>query len=109
MGLIYEKEQTYRDASDCYEVWFFFFFFFLFIAVQKKKKKNSNNKKNKQNSWRLVNESDPGVGYKLAFNYLKAKRYVNAIDVTQKVLLSHPTYPKIRKEILEKARASLKP
>eukprot|EP01065_Artemidia_motanka_P029688 TRINITY_DN35779_c0_g1_i1.p1 TRINITY_DN35779_c0_g1~~TRINITY_DN35779_c0_g1_i1.p1 ORF type:complete len:1373 (+),score=488.22 TRINITY_DN35779_c0_g1_i1:98-4120(+) len=80
MGLIYEKEQSYRDAADCYE-----------------------------NAWRLVNESAPDIGYKLAFNYLKAKRYVNAIDVTQKVLSSHPQYPKIRKDILDKARSSLRP
>lgn len=38
------QEQSYRDAADCYE-----------------------------NAWRLVNEGDPGIGYKLAFNYLKAK------------------------------------
>eukprot|EP01012_Entosiphon_sulcatum_P028886 TRINITY_DN3505_c0_g1_i1.p1 TRINITY_DN3505_c0_g1~~TRINITY_DN3505_c0_g1_i1.p1 ORF type:complete len:1334 (+),score=365.73 TRINITY_DN3505_c0_g1_i1:81-4082(+) len=80
MGLIYEKEQSYQDASDCYE-----------------------------NAWRLVNESDPGIGYKLAFNYLKAKRFVNCIDVCQKVLQNHPNYPKIKKDILEKARASLRP
>eukprot|EP00670_Eutreptiella_braarudii_P008758 CAMPEP_0174315836 /NCGR_PEP_ID=MMETSP0810-20121108/6540_1 /TAXON_ID=73025 ORGANISM="Eutreptiella gymnastica-like, Strain CCMP1594" /NCGR_SAMPLE_ID=MMETSP0810 /ASSEMBLY_ACC=CAM_ASM_000659 /LENGTH=1295 /DNA_ID=CAMNT_0015425331 /DNA_START=10 /DNA_END=3898 /DNA_ORIENTATION=- len=80
MGLIYEKEQSYRDAADCYE-----------------------------NAWRLVNESDPGIGYKLAFNYLKAKRYVNAIDVCQKVLTQHTNYPKIRKDILDKARSLLRP
>eukprot|EP00756_Hemistasia_phaeocysticola_P023049 Hpha_TRINITY_DN15868_c2_g7::TRINITY_DN15868_c2_g7_i1::g.192122::m.192122/K19673/TTC21B, IFT139; tetratricopeptide repeat protein 21B len=80
MGLIYEKEQSYRDAADCYE-----------------------------NAWRLVNESAPDIGYKLAFNYLKAKRFVNAIDVTQKVLQTHPQYPRIRKDILEKARSSLRP
>jgi len=80
MGLIYEKEQSYRDAADCYE-----------------------------NAWRLVNESAPDIGYKLAFNYLKAKRFVNAIDVTQKVLASTPQYPRIRKDILEKARSALRP
>eukprot|EP00906_Rhabdomonas_costata_P037365 RCo052578 len=80
MGLIYEKEQSYRDAADCYE-----------------------------NAWRLVNESDPGIGYKLAFNYLKAKRYVNAIDVCQKVLTQHPQYPRIKKDILDKARGLLRP
>eukprot|EP00668_Euglena_longa_P004314 GGOE01005062.1.p1 GENE.GGOE01005062.1~~GGOE01005062.1.p1 ORF type:complete len:1337 (-),score=400.50 GGOE01005062.1:270-3734(-) len=80
LGLIYEKEQSYRDAADCYE-----------------------------NAWRLVNESDPAIGYKLAFNYLKAKRYVNAIDVCQKVLAQHSSYPKIRKDILEKARSLLRP
>eukprot|EP01006_Ploeotia_vitrea_P056869 TRINITY_DN68132_c2_g2_i2.p1 TRINITY_DN68132_c2_g2~~TRINITY_DN68132_c2_g2_i2.p1 ORF type:complete len:1314 (+),score=179.62 TRINITY_DN68132_c2_g2_i2:92-4033(+) len=80
MGLIYEKEQSYSNAADCYE-----------------------------NAWRLVNETDPSIGYKLAFNYLKAKRYVNAIDVCQKVLQARPQYPKIKKDILDKARASLRP
>jgi len=49
------------------------------------------------------------VGYKLAFNYLKAKRYVEAIDVCHKVLTANPEYPKIRKEILAKAREALRP
>jgi tetratricopeptide repeat protein 21B len=80
MGLIYEKEQSYNDASECYEC-----------------------------AWKLVNESDPGIGYKLSFNYLKARRYVNAIDVCTKVLTMHPKYPKIRKDVLEKARAGLRP
>lgn len=49
------------------------------------------------------------MGYRLAFNYLKAKRFVEAIDVCKKVLQDHPTYPKIQKEILEKARMSIRP
>lgn len=72
-------------------------------------------------------------GYKLAFNYLKAKKYIDAIDVCHKVsvcssdidvmlffltgthlsffsqvLAVHPNYPKMRKDILDKARASLR-
>lgn len=50
-----------------------------------------------------------GLGYKLAFNYLKAKRYVDAISVCHKVLEKHPTYPKIQRDILDKARLSLRP
>lgn len=49
------------------------------------------------------------VGFKLAFNYLKARRYVEAVDVCHKVIKAFPEYPKIRKEILEKARMGLKP
>lgn len=49
------------------------------------------------------------VGYKLAFNYLKAKRFVEAIDVCHKVVKAFPEYPKIKKDILEKARMGLKP
>lgn len=75
-------------------------------------------------------------GYKLAFNYLKAKRHVDAIDVCHKVrrlnldylralkmfrfypvnhfyfcpqvLAAHPDYPRMRKDILDKARAALR-
>ncbi|PRP77845.1 tetratricopeptide repeat protein 21B-like [Planoprotostelium fungivorum] len=79
LGFIMEKEQAFRDASDHYEC-----------------------------SWKMQNESNPTLGFRLAFNYLKAKRYVEAIDVCHKVLALYPDYPKIRKEILEKARSSLR-
>ncbi|KAM7105392.1 tetratricopeptide repeat protein 21B [Molossus nigricans] len=80
MGYIMEKEQTYTDAALNYEM-----------------------------AWKHGNQTNPAVGYKLAFNYLKAKRYVDAIDVCHQVLEAHPTYPKIRKDILDKARLSLRP
>ena len=38
-----------------------------------------------------------------------APRYVDAIDVCHKVIKAFPDYPKIRKDILEKARMGLKP
>ncbi|KAM9669880.1 tetratricopeptide repeat protein 21B isoform 2-T2 [Dama dama] len=80
MGYIMEKEQAYMDAALNYEM-----------------------------AWKHSNQTNPAVGYKLAFNYLKAKRYVDAIDVCHQVLEAHPTYPKIRKDILDKARTSLRP
>uniref|UniRef100_A0A663ESJ4 Tetratricopeptide repeat domain 21B n=1 Tax=Aquila chrysaetos chrysaetos TaxID=223781 RepID=A0A663ESJ4_AQUCH len=79
MGYIMEKEQAYKDAALNYEM-----------------------------AWKYGNQMNPTIGYKLAFNYLKGKRYVDAIDVCHKVLEAHPNYPKIRKEILDKARASLR-
>ncbi|XP_037998869.1 tetratricopeptide repeat protein 21B isoform X3 [Motacilla alba alba] len=79
MGYIMEKEQAYKDAAINYEM-----------------------------AWKYGNQTNPTVGYRLAFNYLKGKRYVDAIDVCHKVLKVHPNYPKIRKEILDKARASLR-
>lgn len=57
----------------------------------------------------LTHPPTPQVGFKLAFNYLKARRYVEAIDVCHKVIKAFPEYPKIKKEILEKARMGLKP
>ncbi|XP_004703829.1 tetratricopeptide repeat protein 21B isoform X1 [Echinops telfairi] len=80
MGYIMEKEQAYSDAALNYEM-----------------------------AWKFGNQTNPAVGYKLAFNYLKGKKYVDAIDVCHQVLETHPTYPKIRKDILDKARASLRP
>ncbi|KAM6332739.1 tetratricopeptide repeat protein 21B isoform 1-T1 [Podargus strigoides] len=79
MGYIMEKEQAYKDAAINYEM-----------------------------AWKYGNQTNPTIGYKLAFNYLKGKRYVDAIDVCRKVLEAHPNYPKIRKQILDKARASLR-
>lgn len=79
MGFIMEKEQAYKDAAMHYE-----------------------------NAWSNGNQNSPAVGYKLAFNYLKAKRYVDAIDVCHQVLATHPTYPKIRREVLEKARSNIR-
>ena len=78
-GTIMEKEASYRDAADNYEM-----------------------------ARKLGKTSSARVGYKLAFNFLKAKRYVDAISVCHDVLRKYPKYPKIRTDILEKARASLR-
>lgn len=79
MGFIMEKEQSYRDAAFNYEM-----------------------------AWLYSNSSNPVIGYKLAFNYMKAKRFVDAIDVAQAILAQFPDYPKVKKEILDKCRAALK-
>uniref|UniRef100_UPI00358DF2F5 tetratricopeptide repeat protein 21B n=1 Tax=Myxine glutinosa TaxID=7769 RepID=UPI00358DF2F5 len=79
MGFIFEKELIYKDAVASYEM-----------------------------AWKYAWQSNPTIGYKLAFNYRKTKRYVDAIDVCHKVLSVHPNYPKIREEILDKARASIR-
>ncbi|CAL8141155.1 unnamed protein product [Orchesella dallaii] len=79
LGYIMEKEQAYADAAVNYEA-----------------------------AWKLTNNTNPAMGYKLAFNYLKAKRNTDAIDVCHMVLAKHPTYPKIKKEIMDKARAGLR-
>ena len=79
MGFIMEKESSYKDAAQHYE-----------------------------QAWRYSNKSNPAVGYKLAFNYMKAKRYTDAIDVCHDILDKYPGYPKIRKDILEKSRDNLK-
>lgn len=64
MGLIMEREHSYKDAAEYYEA-----------------------------AWKYDSQASAPVGYKLAFNYLKAKRYIDAIDVCHKVLAMFPDYP----------------
>uniref|UniRef100_G1L337 Tetratricopeptide repeat domain 21A n=1 Tax=Ailuropoda melanoleuca TaxID=9646 RepID=G1L337_AILME len=80
MGFIMEKEQSYKDAATNYEL-----------------------------AWKYSHRANPAIGFKLAFNYLKDKRFVEAIEVCHNVLREHPNYPQIREEILEKAQGSLRP
>lgn len=78
-GLICEKEQQYQEASSHYS-----------------------------NAWIYCNRNNPSIGYKLAFNFLKTQKYIESIDTCLQVLKSYPKYPKIKKEILDKARLSLR-
>ena len=48
------------------------------------------------------------IGYRLAFNYLKAERYMEAVEVCRAVLRSVPDYPRIREDILDRARSALR-
>ncbi|XP_003794524.1 tetratricopeptide repeat protein 21A isoform X1 [Otolemur garnettii] len=80
MGFIMEKEQSYKDAATNYEL-----------------------------AWKYSHQANPAIGFKLAFNYLKGKKFVEAIEICHNILSEHPNYPKIRKEILEKAQGSLRP
>lgn len=61
-----------------------------------------------EKAWEFDCESSAPVGYKLAFNYLKAKEFIKAIDVCYKVLAKYPKYPKIRSDILERAQYFLR-
>jgi tetratricopeptide repeat protein 21B len=79
LGLVREKEQDFKGAAESYE-----------------------------KARRYKQESNPSIGYKLAHCYLKAKRYFDAIDICHKILKKYPEYPKIKKEILEKARNQIR-
>ena len=79
LGLVKEKEMSYQDAAAHYE-----------------------------KAWKFENEASAAVGFRLSFNHLKAKRFVEAIDVCHRVLSLYPDYPRIREEILVKARESLR-
>ena len=80
LGSINEREAAYRDASDNYE-----------------------------QAWYNCGQSNVNIGFKLAYNYLKCKKFVEAIDICHAVLKLNPDMPKVRKEILQKARDGLRP
>jgi len=59
-------------------------------------------------AWLLEHKASATIGFKLAFNYLKAKRFVEAIDVCNKILVLYPDYPKIRQDVLDNAITGLR-
>ena len=56
-----------------------------------------------EKAWKLEFEASAAAGFKLAFCYLKCRKFVEAIDVCEIVLELYPDYPRIREEILKKA------
>jgi len=80
LGSILERECAYKDAALSYE-----------------------------KAWEVTNQGSPQIGYELAFNYLKAKRFVEAIDVANEVIKRFPKYPKIDSDVLQVAIKSLRP
>ena len=79
MGFIKEKEKAYVDAADHY-----------------------------QKAWLMSNRKNAGVGYRLSFNYLKASRLVDAIDIGKEVMKVQPAMSKIKADIIDKARGDLR-
>lgn len=61
-----------------------------------------------ERAWELGGSCDPRVGYRLGLCYLKACRPVDAAATACAVLSMHPAYPRVRKEVLEKARAAIR-
>ncbi|XP_055385031.1 tetratricopeptide repeat protein 21B-like [Condylostylus longicornis] len=78
-GYIAEKEQSYKNAASAYD-----------------------------NAWRFGGKSKPQIGYKLAQNHMKVKKYADAVDICQQVLKIHPDYHAIRKDIMDKCRNNLR-
>lgn len=78
-GYLAEKEQNYKSAAHNYD-----------------------------NAWVHGGKSDLAVGYKLAYAYLKLKKFPECIVVCRHILKVHPDYPKIKKEIFEKAKVNLR-
>ena len=78
-GYVDEKDQAYKDAANEYEY-----------------------------AWKFGGQANPTIGYKLAFSYMKDKRYADATDVCRQLLRVQPDYLWLCKEILEKSRNNLK-
>jgi tetratricopeptide repeat protein 21B len=62
----------------------------------------------KSQAWKLEFEASASVGFKLAFSYLKCRKFVEAIDVCERVLSLYPDYPRISDEILKRAQESIR-
>ena len=68
-----EKEQAFDDAVKYYE-----------------------------SAW-LLSKGSPSVAYRLAYNYMKANKYQDAILMCQAALNEWPTFNKLKNEVLYKA------
>jgi tetratricopeptide repeat protein 21B len=79
LGFLMEREASYANAAGLYE-----------------------------QAWKHLRENDPALGFKLAYCYLKCKKYVEAIVVCHKILKDYPSYPRLKKEILDKARSLIR-
>ena len=79
MGLIKEKEKAYVDAADHYE-----------------------------KAYRMSSNKNAPVGFRLAYNYQKANRFVDAINVSKEILKVYPNYPRIKEEIMDVCRSRFK-
>ena len=79
MGLIREKEQAYADAADFYE-----------------------------KAFELTSRKSAGIGYRLAYNYMKAKRHIDCLEVCRQVTEVFPNYTVIKTDIEEKVIVSIR-
>jgi len=79
MGFIKEKEKAYVDAAEHY-----------------------------QKAWEVSNKKSAGVGFRLSFNYLKAERYIDAIDVGKEIIRVYPNMDKVNTDIIAVARKNLR-
>ena len=60
-----------------------------------------------ESAWKLSKTAS--IGFRLAFHYMKSKKYVAAIDICKEILTIYPDYPRIKVEILDKCRTLLRP
>ena len=60
-------------------------------------------------AWEVSEFRDGSIGFRLASLYFKVKDYTNAIIIGKKVLVLNPNYPKLKEEIVDKARELIRP
>ncbi|VDK84622.1 unnamed protein product, partial [Onchocerca ochengi] len=63
---------------------------------------------NYEEAWRISKCRNPTIGYKLAYNYLKCRKPFECIEICHRVLELYPNYPRIKREIMDKARATIR-
>lgn len=61
-----------------------------------------------QMAWKMSSMRNASVGFRLAYNYLKTKKFVRCIDICKEVLKNYPEYTTIKKDILEKAQKNIR-
>lgn len=79
MGLIKEKEKDHVSAANHYQI-----------------------------AFEMSNKKNPSVGYRLAFNYAKAQRYTDTIDIGRQILKLYPDFPQIKNDLMAKARLQIR-
>lgn len=79
MGVIREKESNFEASAEHYKA-----------------------------AWKMSNMRNAAVGFRLAYNYLKTRKYVRCIDICKEVLKNYPEYSTIKKDILEKAQKNIR-
>ncbi|KAK7862078.1 hypothetical protein R5R35_011496 [Gryllus longicercus] len=78
-GVIAEKEQYYSEAAKQY-----------------------------QNAWKFGGYSNPQIAYRMAYNYMKDRKYVQALDTCQTIKKLHPGFADTCLDIVEICRNNLR-
>lgn len=79
MGVIREKDGNFNEAAEHYQA-----------------------------AWKMSSNRNASVGFRLALNYLKTKKFVRCVDICKEVLKNYPEYGTIKKDILEKAQKMIR-
>ncbi|EAY13986.1 TPR Domain containing protein [Trichomonas vaginalis G3] len=106
-GAIDEAENYIQQATDldksCVKAWE------MTATIFEKKKDNIGASEALYSAWELTSKNDCSIGYRLAFNLMKAQNPVEAIKVARVILGKHPNFPKIKEQILIPCCAQIRP